>query len=145
MEERVLPIIHRYNYLLGELSAVYHAISLKMGLSDSASMILYAICDLGDGCLVQALSHHSGLSKQTVHSALRKLAAEGYLYLETAGGRSKRVRLTPDGQKLVSRTALRLLEMEDSIFSAWPREDVERYLALTERFLLELRGKEAAL
>ena len=35
--------IRRYNHLEGEINAVYHRISLKLGLSDSAAIILYKI------------------------------------------------------------------------------------------------------
>ena len=31
--------------------------------------------------------------------------------------------------------------MENDIFASWPREDVEQYLELTERFLLDLRER----
>ena len=37
---------------------------------------------------------------------------------------------------------LRLLRTEDAILASWPRQDVEKYLDLTERFLNALR-KEA--
>ncbi len=65
----------RFNYLLGEMDAVYHEISLKLGMSDSAMIILYTICDIGDCCLLTEICRLSGLSKQTVNSALRKLEA----------------------------------------------------------------------
>ncbi|MBD5499930.1 MAG: hypothetical protein HDR10_01825 [Lachnospiraceae bacterium] len=37
-----------HNQLHGEIEATYHASSLKMGISDSVSKILYAICSIGD-------------------------------------------------------------------------------------------------
>ena len=43
MREPVSKVMKRYNYLLGELNAVYHEMSLKLGLSDSAMIILYTI------------------------------------------------------------------------------------------------------
>ena len=39
----------------------------------------------------------------------------------------------------------RILELENEVFVSWPREDVARYLDLTERFLLSLREKTKAL
>lgn len=69
--------LKRYNYLFGEIEAVYHEISLQMGLSDSVSRILYAICDEGDRCPLSLICRRTGLSKQTVNSALRRLEEEG--------------------------------------------------------------------
>lgn len=131
----------RFNYLLGETEAIYHEFSLRLGLSDSAMKVLYTICDNGGSCLLQEICRRSGLSKQTLNSAIRKLEREGVLYLESTGGRVKKVCLTDEGETLVSRTALRIIKMENAIFSFWPKEDVETYLELTERFLLDLKKK----
>lgn len=133
--------MHRYNHLVSELDAVYHEISLKLGLSDSAMIILYTLCDNGGSCLLQKICRCSGLSKQTVNSALRKLESEGALYLEPAGSKSKNVCLTQAGRLLAERTALRLIRAENELVAAWPQEDVQRYLELTERFLQDLREK----
>lgn len=135
----------RFNYLLGEMDAAYHEISLKLGISDSAMIILYTICDIGDCCLLAQICRLSGLSKQTVNSALRKLEAQGTLYLEKAGPKGKKVCLTEAGKALAERTALRLLRTEDAILASWPRQDVEKYLDLTERFLTSLREEAAKL
>ena len=133
--------MHRYNHLVSELDAVYHGISLKLGLSDSAMIILYTLCDNGGSCLLQKIRRCSGLSKQTVNSALRKLESEGALYLEPAGSKSKNVCLTQAGRLLAERTALRLIQAENELVAAWPQEDVQKYLELTERFLQDLRKK----
>lgn len=52
MEYNFSKIMRRYNHLLGETEAVYHEMSLKLGLSDSAMIILYTICDSGTSCLL---------------------------------------------------------------------------------------------
>lgn len=131
----------RYNHLIGEIEAVYHEMSFKLGQSDSAMMILYTICAYGESCLLQVICQQSGVSKQTINSALRKLEAEGIAYLEPAGAREKRVCLTEKGKALAKDTAVRMIEAENGIFASWPREDVERYLELTERFLMDLKEK----
>lgn len=129
----------RCNYLQGEIAAVYHEIAWKLGMSDSAMNILYTICDHGERCPLQTICRYSGLSKQTVNSALRKMEAEGILYLEPDGPKNKTVCLTENGKKLAEQTAGRVLWMENEIFASWPQEDVQKYLELTERFLQFLR------
>ena len=131
--------IKRYNHLSGEIDAVYHEMSFKLGLSDSAMIVLYTICDRGSPCPLRKICRCSGLSKQTVNSALRKLETEGAVYLKPVSARSKSVCLTEAGQALAVRTAGKIIEIENDIFASWPREDVEQYLELTERFLLALR------
>ena len=134
--------LKRFNYLLGEINAQYHEMSLKLGLSDSAMMVLYAICDNGECCLLQEICRRTGVSKQTINSAIRKLEREGMVYLEAMGAKNKNACLTERGKGLAEDTVMRIMEAENDIFATWPQEDVARYLALTERFL-EAIGERA--
>ncbi len=131
----------RYNYLLGEMESAYHEAAQKLHLSDSALKILYAICDNGESCLLQNICTHTGLSKQTVNSALRRLETESILYLESASGKSKNVVLSEKGKRLAKQTAFRIIQIENDIFASWKKEEVEQYLELTERFLNTLKRK----
>lgn len=137
--------LKRFNHLIGELDAVYHDMSLRLGLSDSESKILYTVCNFGDSCLLADVCRLTGLSKQTVNSAVRKLEREGVLYTEAANGRAKRLCLTDEGKNHAGRTAFRILELENEVFASWPHQDVEEYLELTERFLISLREKSETL
>ena len=76
MEHRISRELKRYNYLFSETGAAYHEMYMKLGLSDSAMMVLYAIWENGDCRLLKEICQSTGLSKQTVNSALRKLEAE---------------------------------------------------------------------
>ena len=133
--------MRRYNHLVGEIDGVYHEMALKLGLSDSAMIVLYTVCDSGGPCPLRDICRRSGLSKQTLNSALRKLEAEGIVYLKPVSARSKSVFLTEAGRTLAAETAGKVIQMENDIFASWPREDVEQYLELTERFLLDLRER----
>lgn len=133
--------IKRYNHLVGEINAVYHEMSLKLGLSDGAMAVIYTICDNGDSCLLQEICRRSGVSKQTVNSALRKLEREGIVYLEPAGSRSKKVCLTEEGKRLAERTAVQVINTENEIFASWEKGEVLKYLEATERFLAAIKEK----
>lgn len=89
--------LKRFNYLLSETTTVYHDAAARLGLSYSVMQILYTVCSDGDGlrCPLSDVCRQTGISKQTVNSALRRLEAEGLAYLERAGGEAQgRV---PDG------------------------------------------------
>lgn len=132
--------LKRYNYLSSEIAASYHEISSKLGLPDSSMIVLYTIFDNGGSCLLRDIVHNSGISKQTVNSALRKLEVEGIIYLEPAGAKNKTVCLTEQGKALADRTAGQIIAIENDIFSSWSPDDVEKYLALTERYLQDFRS-----
>ncbi|MCI8543341.1 MarR family winged helix-turn-helix transcriptional regulator [Acetatifactor aquisgranensis] len=131
----------RFNYLISETNAVYHEAAQKLGLSDSTQQVLYTICNNGDSCLISDICRLSGISKQTINSALRKLEGEGIVYLEASDGRKKRVCLTERGKKLAEDTVVKLIEIENGLLDSWSREELEQYLGLTQRYLDSLRAK----
>lgn len=139
MYDQLSKEMKRHNYLINEIEAVYHESSVKFGLSDSVAKILYAICDYGEGCSLQHIIRYTGMSKQTVNSALRKLEDEEIIYLELVDAKSKRLYLTEKGKKLAKETAGRVLQVEDKIFASWKKEDVNKYLELIEQYLNDLK------
>lgn len=141
MENYVSREMKRFNHLIGEMDAVYHEMAFHFGLSDSVMDILYTICNDGDSCLLQEICRRSGISKQTINSAIRKLESQGMVYLEQAGAKNKMVCLTEQGKQLAEATVVQIIEAENEILAAWKREEVETYLDLTEKFLESIREK----
>ena len=131
--------MRRFNHLLSETDAAYHEFAVKLGLSDSCMHILYTLYENGNSCLLRDICYLTGMTKQTLHSAIKKLEHDGVLCAEDAPTRGKRIRLTEKGEQLAEHTASKVIDAENRIFSSWEPPDVEKYLALTERFLNELR------
>lgn len=147
MHSIVSKEMKRFNYLLSEIDSAYHEVTARLGISDSAMQILYTICDSDDptSCPLQEICRRTGISKQTIHSAIHKLESEGIVYLTQSNGRQKIVHLTEAGQRLAERTALRIIEVENALLRAWSDEDVRQYLSLTERFLRDFRAQTQAI
>lgn len=128
-----------FNLLLSEIDAAYHDAALRLGLSDSAMLILYTICWCDGECLLSNIT--SGASKQTINSALRKLEADNIVCLEAFEGRKKKVRLTEEGNQFVKDTVFRLIEVENAIFNIWSDEEKNTYIELTRRYLTDFRER----
>lgn len=141
MEKAIIEDMRKFNYLIGEIDAAYHEASQKLGLSDSAMQILYIICNHGEECQLSQICRLSGISKQTINSALRKLEAEGIVRMESLTGRRKKVCLTPQGKALASNTVSRLIDIENDIFGSWSKQERELYLRLTQRYLTAIQEK----
>ncbi len=137
--------LKRHNYLVSEIEAAYHETAVKLGLSDSSMTVLYTICDNGDSCPLRDIIHNSGSSKQTINSALRRLETDGIIYLEADGAKNKTVCLTKHGKMLADKTARKIIDIENDIFSSWNPEDVNKYLELTERYLRDFKEKTTKL
>lgn len=135
----------RCNHLHGEIEAVYHDAALKFGLTDSTQLILYTICYLGDNCPLSDVVRMTGISKQTVNSAIRNMEKQDLICLTSATPKTKNIVLTEKGNELSERTVIRLMRAEDDIFASWSDEDMKKYLELNERFLEDLKEKVSRL
>lgn len=141
MENKIKIQLERFNLLTSEIDAAYHDAALRMGLSDSAMLVLYTVCSRNGSCLLSDITGMSGASKQTINSALRKLEAEGIIYLEAFGARKKKVCFTDKGKQLADETVLRLIEIENQIFNEWSEEERQIYIEMTQRYLDMLKEK----
>lgn len=141
MKTKISGNMKRLNHLTGETCAAYHRASMKLGLSDSVCQILYTLCDSSGSCSLTEICRLTGLTKQTVNSAVRRLEQNGTVVLEPVNARSKNVMLTEQGASFAEATAGRLIKAENEIFESWSSEDVTLYLRLTERYLNDLKEK----
>lgn len=137
--------LKHYNNLVSEIELTYHEASKKLGVSDSVCKILYTLCNGGEESPLSKICKESGLSKQTINSALRQLENEDLIILKAADGKSKIVCLTEKGKAYVKNNALRIISIENEIFASWSEKELSEYLSLTEKFLTELKEKTAAL
>ena len=135
MEKNYREEIDKINYLTTEIDALYHLSSVKFGVSDSESMILYCLLDCENECPLSEIYKVSGISKQTIHSAIRNLEKKRYIVLAQMDGKSKKVIFTEKGKDFADRTVARLFEAENSAFQDWSKEEIRTYIHLTERFL----------
>lgn len=141
MAEFMTTELKRLNYLTSEIDAAYHEAARKLGLSDSTMMVLYAACNNGGSCPLSDICKISGTSRQTINSALRRLEADGLIYLEAGQGKRKNVCLTEKGMDCSKNGVARLAQLENDILASWPQEDQEKYLELTQTYLSSLKQK----
>lgn len=123
------------NRLYKETDDMYHDISVGLGLSDSAMMILYGICQSAEPCTQRDICNQWSLKKQTINSAIGSLIKSGYLFTRPSDSdcRNKFIELTEQGRKLVEKTVLPLLEAEKNAFSCFTAGERELLLKLTAK------------
>ncbi|KAI4448968.1 hypothetical protein C823_003497 [Eubacterium plexicaudatum ASF492] len=141
MAEFMTTELKRLNYLTSEIDAAYHEAALKLGLSDATMMVLYTACNNGGSCLLSDIQKISGTSRQTIHSAIRRLEADGLINLEASDGKRKTVRLTEKGKDRSENGVAKLAQLENEILGSWPEEDQKKYLELTQKYLNALKEK----
>ena len=125
----------RFNHLVGEINSAYHEAALHFGFSDSEFQIIYTLSCEGGRCLLGDICAYSGMSKQTVNSALRKLERDGILTLENYDGKKKTAVFTERGKAFADSTAAKIIASENRIYDSWGRENTELYLKMTKEYL----------
>ena len=134
MEKTYTGEIRRINFLISEMESLYHLADLRLGISDSASLVLYTLYDAGGQCPLADIYKNSGISKQTINSAIRGLENEGLLYLTQYHGRAKKVVLTDKGNRFTQQTAARIRPAEQDAFASWTEEEVRTHIRLLEKY-----------
>ena len=131
MAENRIGEIRRINCLTSEMDALYHQASVKMGISDSVSIILYNLYDAGGACLLQQICKASGISKQTINSALKHLSMRGLVDLVYAEGsrKNKVAQLTKEGSRFSERFIAPALDAEVKALSTLTATERKRFEA----------------
>ncbi len=138
MQENSTKDFLQYIYLCNELNALYHGVSLSGGISDSVMNILYTLSTFGTECTQSNISQLTGIPRQTINSAIRKLEKQEILYLE-GERKNKIIRLTEKGTALANRTAIPLLRAEQATFAGWSVREREALLNLTKKYIIDLK------
>ena len=123
-----------YAYLSAEITSLYHEAAVKMGISDTVLNVLYALCEKGGQCLQSDIFRLTGISRQTINSAIRKLERDGIVYLKRGEGRNTLVCLTEKGRDFSSKKMLPLFQMEDKIWDTWTADAQEEYILFTQTY-----------
>ena len=138
--EKHRAALAEYNDIFKEQDDLYRAVARRCGLSDCAFWVLYALREADRPMTQSDICAAVYQPKQTVHSALKKLMAEGFLRLtEGRDRRSKYLTLTAAGQALMARTVDGVVAAETAAMNTLAAEEQERLLTLFRRYTSALR------
>ena len=136
--EKTIGALRQFNEIYREMEHFYNKYAADAGISPSAHCILYDMHELGDGCLQVDLCRTSFLSKQTVHSSVRKLEQEGALQL-VPKGRGVQLFLTEKGKQMMEEKILPVIRAERAALRAMGEEQTGELLRLYRLFLSTLQ------
>lgn len=142
MQNQKAGALRAYNELFRKENELYHHVADRLGLSDSAFNILYAIYDSDLGCTQKEICTFTGLPKQTVHSSIRKMVEQGYLYTK-AQGKVVRVYFTDTGHVLAKRCIEPIQAAEEAAFGVMSKQECDEFLRLFTLYLKGLQDKFA--
>lgn len=134
MKKDLNEALYRISCLMSDIDAAYHQAAVRSGVSDSTSFIFYMLYANDGSCLLNDIYKLSGISKQTVNSAIRKLEQQNMIRLENLNGRSKKVYATQYGMPRIREISRKLYEAEVNTFSQWTDGEIEAFITALEKY-----------
>lgn len=130
--EKLIQGIMDFNKVAREIDAAYHDASNKLGLSDSERDILYVLSQMeasqSEVCAM------TGLTKQTVNSAVKKMINAGYIE-PLKGEKKEKLIFTSKGRDYAESTIAKLVAAENKIFGRWSKEEQNEFIKLNQKYL----------
>lgn len=117
------------------IDELYHRIAMQIGLSDSAFLTLFCLCEDDEIYTQNSLSEALFIPKQTLNSTIRNLVQSGYVYLEKISGarNSKSIHLTEKGTEFCKRFILPSISAEENALMRMTEAEITSYLALANK------------
>ena len=141
MEYRAGEELRELNRLYKELDDIYHNIALKLNLSDSAFIIFYTLCEVGEGCSQKDICNQAAISKKTINSAIQKLEQEDYICMRHGKGRQMQIYLTEKGQKMLQEKIYPVMQIENNVFQKMEETEARELLRLFQKYFLQLQAE----
>ena len=141
MEYRAGEELWELNRLYKELDDIYHNIALKLNLSDSAFIIFYTLCEVGEGCSQKDICNQAAISKKTINSAIQKLEQEDYICMRHGKGRQMQIYLTEKGQKMLQEKIYPVMQIENNVFQKMEETEARELLRLFQKYVLQLQAE----
>ena len=138
-------LFQEYLQLDHQIEEFYHTLAQSQGLSDSAHWVLWSLAELGEGCTQADICRQFFISKQTVHSSVRKLEQDGLLSLCPKEGREVALFLTDRGREAVREKIRPAMEAERAAAQGLTAEEWEAILRLSRKWLSLFREAAAPL
>lgn len=124
----------KYSEISNRYSALYRNVAAHFGFSDCQFKVLYSLYINQSAATQNKLADDFCLSKQTVNSAVMKLADRGLVQLNkgTDAKNSKRVSLTDRGMDLCENSIEPLIKAENAAIGKIEDEKLQKFLELFE-------------
>lgn len=135
-----LTTIRKFNRITDEINALYHQAAKLLGFADSEMIILYMLCDYGTITQKDIIAC-TGMSKQTVSSAVNRMTENGWLKRGSEAGHKRDLIPSEKGKKILEEVIRPFMEEEQGIFDSWREEERQEYLRLHEKYRDALRVK----
>lgn len=124
--------LNELNRLYREKDAIFNAVAVRAGMTDTMFWVLYVICTYNEKMTQAEITDRWYFPRQTINACVKRLRTEGFVELEHIPGRraDKAVVLTEKGQTFCNKHIHPLLEAERKVFASLTDEERTIFIEL---------------
>lgn len=144
MDDRLQQQLQVLNRLYKESEHVYSRLASKLGMTDTAFWVLYAVTHAEGPMTQNDLCGGFFFPVQTIHSAISNLRRDGLLELQVIPGTKNRkaIILTEKGKAFAAATISKADEIGKNALLCFSAEERKLYLSLFKRHIEYLKSEE---
>ena len=143
MDFKISEKVKYLNSMLCEIDNLYQSLLQDKKLSDSEYVVMFAILELGEGCLQKDIADNSYINKKTINSAIKKLEREGLITLKAGKYPNMHIYLTEKGTEYINHNVIPIINIENKVLEQFPDNEfnslVENYSKYIKVFRAEVQ------
>ena len=115
MEFKINDKVKYLNTMLCEIDKLYQSLLLSKNLSDSEYVVLFAILELGEGCLQKDIADNSYINKKTINATIKKLEKNGLISMKAGKYPNMHIYLTKNGKNFIEENIIPIINIENKV------------------------------
>ena len=127
--------------MLCNIDNAYQLMLQSKNLSDSDYAILFAILELGEGCLQKDISSSSYISKKTINTTIKKFERDGIIELKAGKYPNMHIYFTQKGKDYINKDIAPLIAFENKFMENIPDEEFEHMTELYFKYIKIFKEK----
>ena len=141
MDIKISKKVKSLNNMLCNIDNAYQLMLQSKNLSDSDYAILFAILELGEGCLQKNISSTSYISKKTINTTIKKFERDGIIELKAGKYPNMHIYFTPKGKDYINETIAPLIDFENKFMEDIPDDEFEHMTELYLKYIKIFKQK----
>jgi len=126
MDIKISPKVKYLNSMLCSIDNAYQLLLQSKNLSDNDYAVLFAILELGEGCVQKDIASASYISKKTINSTIKKFERDNLVELKAGKYPNMHLYFTEKGKKYVVENILPLINFENEFMESIPDNEFEQ-------------------
>lgn len=135
MEFNINDKVKYLNSVLCEIDMLYQSLLMSKNLSDSEYVVLFAILELGEGCLQKDIADNSYINKKTINSTIKKLERNGLIILKAGKYPNMHIYFTKKGMDYIKENVIPILDLENKFMSNVSDEEYASFSSICTKYI----------